>query len=393
MNVTEVNAGTQPKAHPAADSFPMMNDARYAELRDDILENGLRQPITLYDGQVLDGRNRMKACAELGVKPTFRDYEGDPWAYVWSLNGLRRDLVEEQRYLIWKYTHEQSEEWQAKQAKRREEANEKRSEAMTGLAYAPKGGTREGEKVVGQNDQPPSPKVPVSRMQKAEAVNVNPSTVKRGDTLANNRPDLADKVRKGELKPAAAHRTMKREGVQERVAALPEGKHRVIYADPPWQYNDARALDGYEGSAAEGHYPTMSKSELSALDVRKLAADDAVLFCWATFPLLPDALEVVNAWGFKYKTAIVWDKQRANLGHYHNASAELLLICTRGACTPDADMRPDQVQSIERTGRHSEKPEHFRSVIDFMYQHGPRIELFRRGEAPDGWKVWGNEAE
>lgn len=382
------------EAHPAADTFPMMDDARYAELRDDIAANGQREPITIHKGQILDGRNRQKACTELGIEPITRTYEGDPWAFVWSLNGQRRDLVSEQRYLIWRHVNEKSEEWQAKQAAIRAEANRKRAEAMTDMPYAPAGESRKPQKVVDQNEQPlTAPKVAVARNEKAKAANVNPSTVARADTLATKRPDLAEKVRRGEMKPAQAHRTMKRETVEERVAALPDGKHRVIYADPPWQYNDSRALDNYENTAAEGHYPTMSKAELCALDVKRLAADDAVLFCWATFPLLPDALEVVKAWGFTYKTAVVWDKQRANLGNYHNASAELLFVCTRGSCTPDATNRIDQVQTLKREGRHSEKPEHFRRLIDQLYTHGPRIELFRRGEAPDGWKVWGNEAE
>src|SRR5262249_2709634 len=95
----------------------------------------------------------------------------------------------------------------------------------------------------------------------------------------------------------------------------------------------------------------------------------------------------------KYKTAFVWAKGRPNFGHYHNASAELLMVCTRGSCTPDAKHLESQVQTIERTGRHSEKPEDFRAMIDRMYPHGKRIELFRRGEAPESWEIWGNEAK
>ncbi len=116
-----------------------------------------------------------------------------------------------------------------------------------------------------------------------------------------------------------------------------------------------------------------------------------MLFCWATFPLLPDALKVIAAWGFSYKTAFVWDKGTGAFGHYHNAAAELLVVATRGSCTPDADRREDQVQAYPR-GRHSAKPEAFRDLIDRLYPHGPRIELFHRGPAPIGWEVWGNEA-
>jgi N6-adenosine-specific RNA methylase IME4 len=169
-------------------------------------------------------------------------------------------------------------------------------------------------------------------------------------------------------------------------------QYSVVYADPPWQYNDTRVgLSDVAASAAEEHYPTMSVKELSDLPVKDLAAKDCVLFCWATFPLLPDCLEVVRAWGFTYKTAFVWLKVRPNFGHYHNCNAELLLVCTKGSATPFIDERESQVQTIERVERHSAKPEEFRAMIDRLYPVGPRIELFRRGDAPEGWEVWGNE--
>ncbi|GAF94271.1 unnamed protein product, partial [marine sediment metagenome] len=172
---------------------------------------------------------------------------------------------------------------------------------------------------------------------------------------------------------------------------LTKGKFRVIYADPPWKYGDERVVAGYTGTAAQTHYPTMSVEEICDLDIGDLADVSCVLFCWATFPLLPDAIRVVDAWGFTYKTAMVWDKQRPNMGNYHDASAELLIIATRGSALPG--IRPCQVQSVKREGRHSEKPEHFRELIDSMYENGTRIELFRRGGAPTGWHVWGNEAD
>lgn len=178
-----------------------------------------------------------------------------------------------------------------------------------------------------------------------------------------------------------------------RSTKLPPGQYRVIYADCPWKYGDERVGFVGEHVAAAAHYPTMSVSEICALDVKSLAAPDAVLFAWATFPLLPDALEVVRAWSFTYKTALVWDKGRPNnQGSYHDARAELLLICTRGSCAPEVDVRPKQVQEILRGEAHSGKPEDFRALIDAMYPSGPRIELFRRGAAPEGWHVWGNEA-
>ena len=111
---------------------------------------------------------------------------------------------------------------------------------------------------------------------------------------------------------------------------------------------------------------------------------------WATSPLLEDAFTVVNAWNFQYKTSFVWDKVRHNFGHYVSSRHELLLICTRGSCTPDISTLIDSVQSIERSSRHSEKPEEFRTIIDAMYPTGKRIELFARSRHKN-WESWGGE--
>ncbi|MFO7785245.1 MAG: ParB/RepB/Spo0J family partition protein [Desulfatiglandales bacterium] len=159
--------------HPAADSFPMMDGKRYQELLEDIREHGQLEPITLCEGMILDGRNRHKACLELGLTPKTRSYEGDPWAYAWSLNGQRRDLVDEQRYLIWQYCHEKSEAFQSEKRRIQEEANQKRSEAMQGVAYAPKGEHRKPEKVVEHNVPQPSLPRHKSKPAKAAAAKVN----------------------------------------------------------------------------------------------------------------------------------------------------------------------------------------------------------------------------
>lgn len=163
-------------------------------------------------------------------------------------------------------------------------------------------------------------------------------------------------------------------------------KYRVIYADPPWSYNDKQNIEMLGG--AEKHYLTMPLDEICKLPVP--AEDNAVLFIWVTSPMLEDSFKVINAWGFKYKTSFVWDKVAHNMGHYNSVRHEFLLICTRGSCTPDVAKLFDSVVSIERT-EHSRKPKEFRDMIDTLYPIGNRLEMFAR-EAPEGWDVWGNMA-
>ena len=376
--------------HPAADAFPMMMDTEFDDLKANIAEHGLLVPVVLCEGKILDGRNRYKACEAIGVPIRTEDYHGNPWEYVWSLNGERRNLPggHEQKYAIWKYVNEQSGEWQARQEAIKTEANRKRAEAAKERERRDDGTF---EPVVAQNVQPvDTPKEAKTREAKAAASGVGRGAVERIDTMANKRPDLVEKIRTGEMKPAEARRQMKKTEVQEKTRSLPKGKYRVIYADPPWKYADGRTGDKMTATGALHHYPTMTLSELKALDIQSLASDDSVLFLWATCPLLEDALELARAWGFQYKAQFIWDKVKHNMGHYNSVRHEILLICTRGAGTPDKVNLFDSVQSIERT-EHSKKPEAFRDIIDALYE-GPRIELFARGKAPSPWKVWGNES-
>lgn len=163
-------------------------------------------------------------------------------------------------------------------------------------------------------------------------------------------------------------------------------KYRVIYADPPWAYNDKQDIEVLGGAVK--HYTTMPIEDICALPVP--SADDAVLFIWVTSPMLEDVFRVIKAWGFKYKSSFVWDKVAHNMGHYNSVRHELLLICTKGRCTPDVQRLFDSVVSIERT-EHSRKPQWFRDMIDTLYPVGNRLEMFAR-EAPEGWDVWGNMA-
>jgi len=127
------------------------------------------------------------------------------------------------------------------------------------------------------------------------------------------------------------------------------------------------------------------------LPVEEITEKNSVLFMWVTSPLLDECFEVVKAWGFRYKASFVWDKVRHNMGHYNSVRHEFLLICTKGSCLPDEKKLIDSVQSIEKTDKHSEKPVEFMNIIDELYTHGDRIELFCRQSKKENWFYWGNE--
>ncbi len=170
-------------------------------------------------------------------------------------------------------------------------------------------------------------------------------------------------------------------------------QYNIIYADPPWRYENK----GGQG-VAENHYPTMSIDDICALPVAEIAAKDSALFLWATFPMLPEALRVINAWGFKFKTvAFVWLKQNRvaktwfyGLGFWTRGNAEVCLLATKGH--PKRKSNRISQLIISPVEAHSKKPDVVRDKIVELMGDIPRIELFAR-ERTEGWEALGNEID
>ena len=170
-------------------------------------------------------------------------------------------------------------------------------------------------------------------------------------------------------------------------------KYDVIYADPPWTYNNMKNRDPKMGGIT---YPTMTLEDIKSLPIKEISNRNSALFLWVTMPKLREGLEVIKAWGFDYKTcAFVWVKQNpknegiySGLGHWTNGNAELCLFAKRGA-PKRANKNIKQIVLAHRS-RHSEKPAEVRDRIVALMGDLPRIELFARQYA-DGWDCWGNE--
>lgn len=175
---------------------------------------------------------------------------------------------------------------------------------------------------------------------------------------------------------------------------LPKGKYQVIYADPPWAY-DVDLSSGATRSP-ENNYPVMNLEKIKEFGnkIQEISAENCILFLWITAPKFNWLFETLESWGFDYKTNLIWDKVKPNLGHYSSVRHEILVIAGKGKCAPTCDGKTiqsiDSVQSIEKSPKHSAKPEKFYEIIEILYPNSKKIELFARNKRK-GWDSWGNE--
>jgi len=165
---------------------------------------------------------------------------------------------------------------------------------------------------------------------------------------------------------------------------MPGGQYDLICADPPWRYRDS----GNPRGGVDNHYETMDVDAIKALDPP--VADDAVLYLWTTVTHVPEALEVLDAWGFEYKSQAVWDKEIMGSGHWFRGQHEILICAVRGDISPPepSDRRPSVFR--EQRTEHSAKPDCVRRWIEEAWPDADKLELFARDNRV-GWEPWGNE--
>lgn len=183
-------------------------------------------------------------------------------------------------------------------------------------------------------------------------------------------------------------------------------KYQIIYADPAWSYDDKCLHRG----GAERHYRTMDIAEIKALPIKEMSDDNCSLFIWCTFPKLQEGLDVINSWGFKYKTcAFVWIKSNKKtdmtqtsflpqdnfdsfwgMGRWTRSNAEICLFAVKGK--PKRESASVHQLIYAPIDKHSKKPSETRDRIVKLCGDLPRVELFAR-QRVSGWSAWGNEVE
>lgn len=367
--------------------IPPLSPEELTQLEANILRDGIRDPLVVWKKEadefiLVDGHNRYQIAQKHGLKFEVeeKEFENEEQVKEWMILHQfgRRNLSNYQRSVLALKLEEVF----------RVKAKEKQIEG--------------GKNKVVQNSEQAKPMERKTISEVAKIANVSHDTISRVKQIEAKAPEeIKEKLATGEVSINEAFKVVRaienetnRARIKEELQAIDlkptEKKYSVIYADPPWMYDGGKPLSDKYGDVQK-HYPPMETVNICALPVADLAQNDCVLFLWATAPKLPEALKVIESWGFQYKTCIVWDKIKHNFGFYFSVRHELLLIAGKGKSTPNKTSElHDSVISIERSDKHSEKPEYFRQLIEKMYE-GEKIELFARKKS-ENWDVWGNQA-
>ena len=427
--------------HKVASIFPEMSAEEFLALVEDIRQNGLRNPIVRFEGAVLDGRHRLKACAEAGVEPGFVDFAGtaaEAIRFVWSENFGRRHLTSsqkavcevERRHLETEYgvavdvMEADAKERQRAQAARGQEGGRGKKKTPSQIIdegficpvcsqsfdavvwHCPVcahhwsetetlcGNCHEGTQPKTLGEQIPQGKrADKTATKRAKAAGTNTKYIQEAEKLRAEDPKAFGAVKAGKATIPEVRKRKKQEAkrqLAEEIKAEPiphvEGPFRVIAIDPPWKYDNRVEDITHRG---RNQYPDMDAAAIEALPVARLAHDDCVLWLWTTNAFMHDAFHCLDAWGFTPKTILTWSKITMGLGDYLRNITEHCILAVRGK--PILTLTNQTTLITEKRREHSRKPELFFDLVDSLCP-GSKLEMFSR-EQRAGWQAWGAETD
>lgn len=372
------------KYHPLADVFPLIEGAEFDALVADVAKQGLLEAIVTLDGDILDGRNRYRACVAAGVEPHFEVFEGaDPVAFVVSKNVARRHLDESQRAIaaakIANIQH-------GGDRSKRPIGHLKQQEASDLLNVGDRS-IRRAREVLNEGTPELVKAVEAGRVSVSAAADVATlPKVEQTEIVAKGEKEILEAAKRIRLQKAEVRRA-EIQAIAATQVHIPAGKFSTIVIDPPWPMEKIER--DVRGHQVAFDYPIMSEDQLAAFPVADMAADDCHLFCWTTHKFLPMSLRLLDAWGFRYVLTMVWHKpggfQPFGLPQYN---CEFAIYARRGTPT-FADTKAFNACFQAPRREHSRKPDEFYDVIRRVTT-GPRIDVFSR-EARDGFDQYGNE--
>jgi N6-adenosine-specific RNA methylase IME4 len=379
--------------HPIAKLFPMMPDDERLALAEDIATHGQREPVYLFEGKVLDGRNRVLACEQAGVQVKSKEFKGsrsDAIAFVWSENLHRRHLTSSQAAMALAERKKMDPDFmRAVVEPLKEEAKERQRD---GGKSAGRGRPKQVRKKVSEAIRP--------REKVAKIHGTNATTVAECEKIISEHPEHVEAIKSGaksvtqvkrEIKESARDEKRKTNAAKAKTAEKLSdvvGKFATIVVDPPWDWGDEGDVN--QLGRAKADFATMPFSDLMALPVEGRADDDCHLYLWITNRSLPKGFALIEKWGFRYVTCLTWCKPSFGMGNYFRGSTEHVLFAVRGSQALKRKNVGTWHEWPRPAKKHSAKPPEFLELVESC-SPGPYLELFARSKR-DGWTSWGADA-
>lgn len=411
--------------------IPPLTDEEYKGLEESILKDGCRDALVLWGEILVDGHNRYEICTRHNIPFTTvkKDFENRDSVILWMIDTQfsRRNLSAPDRILLAQkkapILERMARENQAAAGGDRKSDEYKKtafvkmdksdieqiakpqknafihldktdiSEPKTTAPEKPKA-VEQPKPVIEKKPEPPKPIH--TQKEVAKIAGVSSGTVARFEQVQKKKPEMIDSIRKGEMSINQAYQTVKKEErkqlIQKQVEEIekgniekPDGLFDVIAIDPPWNYGTA--FDS-AGRRVANPYPEMTQQQLKELEIP--AKENCVMFLWTTHKFIWDAKELLDTWGFAYRSMIVWDKERIGMGDLIRMQCEFCLIGIKGKpLFKDNHSVRDIIKEPRR--EHSRKPEAFYALVDDLCV-GRKLDFFSR-EKREGWCCYGNDTE
>ena len=369
--------------------FPDASEEDYGRLVSDIRQHGYDEtlPIVLYQGAILDGWSRYRACAEIGIEPVSIQFDGDDAAAIQFTvrTNKRRNLTSSQWAAVAVEADEIIAAIKARVEEERRENIAKARACETAQLIAPS-----------EKDERSS------AHQTAELFNTNRTYINDAKKLREASPEHFEKIKSGSATLTQVKREMKeqarearREENRAKVASVKSpqeivesgAKFATIMIDPPWDWGDEGDQD--QLGRARPDYSTMSIEQLLELPVGSLADDDAHIYLWITNRSLPKGFALLEKWGFRYITALTWVKPHFGMGNYFRGQTEHVLFGVKGSQMLKRRDVGTVFEASRGKGGHSSKPPEFYELVESC-SPGPYLEMFSRSYR-DNWVRWGED--
>ncbi len=364
--------------------LPKLKDNEYNQLEKNIINDGCRDPLVLWNDTLIDGHNRYKICNEHDIlyNTIQMDFDNEIDVKIWMVDNQhgQRNLTEWQEYQLANI--------------KRELLKEK------GRARQAKGGKEYGRGIPQKVESRTDSSYPVKKSREviAESLGWSNTKLARADVIEKKAtPEVKEQLLEGNISINKAYTEIKKaekiksretkiaeikEKIETENIKTPDGLFDVIAIDPPWDYG--RKYDP-ETSRVANPYPEMSQEELKQIEIP--AKDNSVMFLWTTHKFLFNAKELLDVWGFDYKACLVWNKEKMGMGAWFRMQCEFCLVGVKGRPFFDNTKWRDIMTESRR--EHSRKPDVFFDMVNDITT-GRKLDYFAREER-EAWETFGVE--